>query len=420
MTDPAPLRAIAHQMFRAALAAVDPADALRHALARHPVARPDPGGRLIVLAFGKAAMPMARAAMAALDPGQVLPPDQVLVVTNYENATPLPGATVMAAGHPVPDAAGERAAQAVLALLDAAGPADRIVALVSGGASALLPAPVPGLTLADKAAVNRALLAGGLDIGQMNLIRQHLSQLKGGGFLRRAAPARVTAFILSDVIGDDLRVIASGPTVAPIGTQDQAVALLRDHGLWDGLPNAVRDHLSGAAPEAPPLPPVENHLIASNRIAAEAALAACPIAPARLDAQPLVGDVAEAAARIVAAAKDSPRPACLIWGGETTVTLTGTGKGGRNQDLALRLALSDLSAPWAFLSGGTDGRDGPTEAAGGLTDHDSAARMRTSGADPVALLANNDSNAALAASGDLLVTGATGTNVADLQILILG
>lgn len=414
MTDHAPMRAEAVRMFRTAVAAVDPERALQAALDGHPVPRPAGDGRLIVIAIGKAALPMARAAIARLAP------DQVLAVTNHENARPLPGATVMAAGHPVPDAGGEAAGRAVLALLERAGADDRIVALVSGGASALVPAPVEGLTLADKVAVNRALLAGGLDIGQMNLVRQHLSQLKGGGFLRRAAPAPVTAFILSDVIGDDLRVIASGPTVAPIGTRAEARALLERTGLWPALPGAVRAHLTRPDEPVPPLPAAENHLIASNRIAAEAARGDCRMIPARLEAQPLEGDVAEAARRIVETARIAPRPLCLVWGGETTVTLTGTGKGGRNQDLALRLALSGLPGPWVFLSGGTDGRDGPTEAAGGLVDDGTADRIRAAGCDPAALLANNDSNAALAASGDLLVTGATGTNVADIQILMLG
>ena len=417
MTDLALLRNEAVRMFRAGVAAVDPAAALSRALDQHPVAPPGPGGRRLVVAFGKAARPMAEVARARLDPAETL------IVTNYENAAGFaaaPGLRLMAAGHPVPDAAGEAAARAVMALLDDAGPADRIVALISGGASALLPAPASGLTLADKAAVNRALLASGLEIGQMNLIRQQLSQLKGGGFLRRAAPAMVEAFILSDVIGDDLRAVASGPTLPPLGTREAARALLQAQGLWQGLPPAVRAHLATPETAPSPLPPARHHLIASNRLAADAACGAARWAPARLDPAPLVGDVAEAAARLIATARATPRPAALVWGGETTVTLTGTGRGGRNQDLALRLALSDLPGPWVFLSGGTDGRDGPTEAAGGLTDSHSAERMRAAGADPAALLANNDSHAALAASGDLLMTGATGTNVADLQILLLG
>jgi hydroxypyruvate reductase len=290
--------------------------------------------------------------------------------------------------------------------------------LISGGGSALLPAPALGLTLADKAEVNRLLLASGADITEMNLIRQQLSRLKGGGLLRAAAPARVTALILSDVAGDDLRVIASGPTVAPIGTAAEARAALVARGVWDRLPDAVRLHLE-RAPEPAPLPEAENRLIGSNAISVAAMAEAAP--GARVVEAPLVGDVADAAVGIWDTASG---PGIWLFGGETTVVLRGEGLGGRNQELALRVALEaearGVAGPWVFLSGGTDGRDGPTEAAGGIVDPGSLGRMRAAGVDPAEYLARNDSNAALAASGDLLVTGATGTNVADLQVLIRG
>lgn len=413
------LRAEALALFGAAVAAADPDGALRAAWTAHPPAPPAPGGAWRLVAVGKAALPMAGAALDLLS-GQ---PVQALVVTNYENARPLPGATVMAAGHPVPDANGDMAGRSVAALLEGAGPADRVVALISGGGSALLPAPAPGLNLADKAEVNRLLLAHGFEITEINLIRQQLSRLKGGGFLRLAAPAPVVAYILSDVIGDDLRTIASGPTVAPLGSRADARCLLEARGVWPRLPEAVRRHLGAPEAAQEPLPAAENLLIGSNRKSLEAIEKASRTARTRIVSDRLTGDVADAAEAILRAAGDAgPGPACLIFGGETTVTLRGKGKGGRNQELALRLALAApgrLGRRFVFLSGGTDGRDGPTEAAGGIVDETSAARMAAAGVDPVALLADNDSNRALAASGDLLTVGATGTNVADVQILLL-
>ncbi|KDB01905.1 hydroxypyruvate reductase [Defluviimonas sp. 20V17] len=400
-------RDTARQLFMAGVAAADPSGAVRRALQEAPVAAP-PGGRLAVIAVGKAALGMARAAMA------VARPDSVLVVTNYENAADLPGAEVLAAGHPVPDAQGEAAARRVEALLGQLGPRDRVLALISGGGSALLPAPVQGLTLEDKAQVNRLLLASGAEITEMNLVRQQLSRLKGGGLLRAAAPAGVTALILSDVIGDDLRVIASGPTVAPIGTRAEALAALRARGVWDDLPESVRAHLTAPAAQLD-LPEADNRLIGSNPRSVAAMASAAP--EAGVIEAPLVGDVAEAAARIA-----SLGPGTWLMGGETTVVLRGTGRGGRNQELALRVALLARDRGWApgwvFLSGGTDGRDGPTDAAGGIVDAGTLGRIRGAGLDPEALLARNDSHAALQAAGDLLITGATGTNVADLQVLI--
>lgn len=412
------LRDRARQLFARACQAADPALALRRALVETPLPRPDPGGALLVIAVGKAAIPMARELLRNLD----APTRRVLVITNSENACDLPGATVMAAGHPVPDAGGARAGAEVAELLAAATARDRVIALVSGGGSALMPAPAEGLTLDDKAEVNRLLLANGFEIAEINLVRQQLSRLKGGGLLHQAAPAPVAAYILSDVIGDDLRAIASGPTVAPIGTRAAARALLQSRGIWPLLPEAVRRHLDRPETPQPPLPEARNTLIGSNRMSLDA-VAAEAGPGARIVDDHLTGDVDAAARRIVAAAlAEGARPACLIFGGETTVTLRGTGRGGRNQELALRVAMMmpDLGRDWVFLSGGTDGRDGPTDAAGGLVDAGSIARIRATAMQPEALLANNDSHAALNAAGDLLVTGATGTNVADIQILLLG
>jgi hydroxypyruvate reductase len=407
MDGTAQARDTALRLFRAGVAAADPAAGVARALEGWR----RPSGRLLLVAVGKAAARMTRAALPLAGP------DAAIVVTNDGNAAEIPGARLFVAGHPVPDARGLAAAEAVIAAAAALGPGDGLLALISGGGSALLPAPVAGVSLADKAAVNRLLLASGAPIEAMNLVRQNLSRLKGGGLARLAHPAAVTALILSDVIGDDLRAIASGPTVAPLGDAAAAAAVLRARGLWDAVPATVRAHLA-AAPPAPPVPPADNRLIGSNARSVAAMAAAAP--GARVAAEPLTGDVAAAAARILA----EGRPGITLWGGETVVTLRGRGLGGRNQELALRVALLAEAAGgwptgWAFLSAGTDGRDGPTDAAGGLVDAGSLARMRAAGIDPAARLADNDSHRALAAAGDLVVTGGTGTNVADLQVLIL-
>ncbi len=377
------------------MAAADPAVAV----ARH-LDKVDPP--TLILAVGKAACAMAGPAVTRF---AGVP---ALAVTNYENARPLDGAEVLAAGHPVPDENGLAAGARVLAALRAAtGP---VLVLMSGGGSALLPAPVDGVSLADKQAVNAALLGAGLDIRAMNLVRQQLSQLKGGGMLR-ASGGPVTALILSDVVGDDLSVIASGPTVGPIGTAAEAVTVLRGAGIWNGLPASVRAHLE-AGHAATALPEARNVLVGSNALSVAAmarAAGECRVL------EPVEGDVADAARAIC----DQAEPGVTVWGGETTVVLKGTGKGGRNQELALRIAQEARArgwADWVCLQGGSDGRDGPTDTVGGLVDQGTLGRI----ADAAGLLANNDSYAALQEAGDLLMTGATGTNVADLGVLIRG
>jgi hydroxypyruvate reductase len=358
-----------------------------------------------MIAVGKAAVQMARAALDAF------PGVPTRVVTNYENAFDLPGAIVMAAGHPVPDENGAIAARAVLADLAAVqGP---VLALISGGGSALLPAPVEGVSLADKATLNAILLGAGLDITQMNLVRQQVSRIKGGGLLAAAAPHPLTALILSDVVGDNLSTIASGPTAAPLGTPAQAVAVLQKAGVWDDVPASVRDHLAKGT-SAPDLPKHRNILVGSNALSVAAMAALRPDAKV-LD--PVEGDVADAA-RVIC---DAAEQGVTIWGGETTVQLKGTGRGGRNQELAVRIALEAKVrgwTDWCCLQGGSDGRDGPTDAAGGLVDQGTLGRIAAAGVDLDALLANNDSYAALELAGDLLITEATGTNVADLGVLI--
>jgi glycerate 2-kinase len=239
-------------LLQAGVAAADPGRAVAAHMADVLADPPGPGGRWTLIALGKAGRAMAAAALEAL------PEAEALVITNRGNDAPLARARVLASGHPVPDAAGEAAAREVEALLGAAGPADRVLALISGGGSAMLPAPVDGVSLAEKQEANRLLLGSGADITQTNLIRQALSRLKGGGWLR-ATRAPVTALILSDVPGDDLRVIASGPTVAPIGPVAEAAATARRLGIWDRLPAAVRAALSRERAEAA-LPEARNIL----------------------------------------------------------------------------------------------------------------------------------------------------------------
>lgn len=416
------LRQAARRAFDAAVLRADPGAALAGFLNSATLPRPAPGGVTRIVALGKAAPAMLRALLPLVD-GDV----EAVCITHRENDDKVAGVTTFRAGHPVPDETGAAAANFVAKMLIKSNPEDIVIALISGGGSALLPAPPPGVSLADKRQLNRLLLASGLDISAMNLIRQQVSQLKGGGLARMASPARVTAYILSDVVGDDLRAIASGPTVAPIGTRAEALDLLCKTGLQDQVPASILAHLDAPDPDTG-IPPSANHLIGGNAQSVRAAAdALSDVYDVTVAPDPLVGDVADAAHTVLTGARKAAtgrRPCALVWGGETTVRLQGTGLGGRNQELALRVAgLADdtpLMAPWVFLSGGTDGRDGPTEAAGAIVDQGTFGRIREMGRNPRELLENNDSNAALRLSGDLLVTGPTGTNVADIQIFLVG
>ena len=404
--------------FRAAIDQADP----QAAVARHMTALSrNANGRMIVIAAGKAAPAMLRGAMAHL--GQDI---EALCVTHKENQDRIENIPFFNSGHPIPDDIGLDATQKISDVLATTTADDHVIALISGGASALLPAPAQGISLADKQALNAALLASGLDIVEMNMIRQQVSTLKGGGLLRQAAPAPVSSYILSDVVGDDLRAIASGPTVAPLGTKTSARDRLQQVGAWDTLPKSIQTHLQG--PDVnDDLPNASNTLVGSNPQSVEAAAAhlRSDFKVIAID-EPLVGDVGTAAETIIATL-DNHLPVsaatAIVWGGETTVQLRGDGRGGRNQEMALLVAkhlnARNPSQTVHFLSGGTDGRDGPTDAAGAIVDAGTWARITDADLDPAALLANNDSYAALQASGDLLITGATGTNVADIQILMI-
>lgn len=438
------LRRDAAAFFKAGVEAADPAKAVARALSVRSgrlVIRTQSGGKrtknwsgVRIIAFGKAALAMAKAAKKIV-PKKLFRGPAVLV-TNYENAADakLPGFTVMGAGHPLPDENGVIAAKAVADCAGAAQAGELVLVLISGGGSALLPLPADGLMLADKIATTHLLLASGADIGEINTVRKHLSRLKGGGLAKLCAPADLHALILSDVLGDDLSTIASGPTVPDPTTFADARRVLRRRGVWDKVPDAVRRRIEdGVAKRVPETPKRRDPVFAG---AAATLIGSNAVSLARVrDAAKragyavavyddcLTGEARKAATAMAAAAKrKSRRKRALIAGGETTVTLKGKGLGGRNQEMALAFAVAAEKtklAGFAFLSGGTDGRDGPTDAAGGIVDAGTAARIRKKGADPAALLAENDSHRALALSGDLLRTGATGTNVADLQILLL-
>ncbi|MBK4216585.1 DUF4147 domain-containing protein [Paracoccus caeni] len=407
-SDPLAQRAL--NLIRQGIVAADPAKATASAMAEVLADPPTGQGDWHVIALGKAARAMAAAALSAL------PKARALVITNAGNDAPLDRAEILVSGHPVPDAAGEAAAKRVEALLRQTRPEDRVLALISGGGSAMLPAPVDGVSLTQKQQVNRLLLGSGADIAQTNLIRQALSRLKGGGWLR-LSHAPVTALILSDVPDDDLRVIASGPTVAPIGTIAEAADMARALGIWDDLPPAVQTALTRPEDRGS-LPTARNLLIGSNGQSVQAMIEAGAVDGGTA----LSGDVEACAQALVRAAQVAKPGQALVFGGETTVKLTGDGQGGRNQELALRFARAaeqaGLTGDWVFAAIGSDGRDGPGEAAGGVVGPQTLARIAEAGVDLDASLARNDSGPVLQIARGLVITGATGTNVADLAVFI--
>lgn len=436
------LRAHALEIFHAGVEAVDPAHAVRanfaleHGILRAGTAQvPLPRGRVLVVGMGKAAVPMA-AAVEEVFEGRVA---GGLVVTKTGHGGPLRRVQVAEASHPVPDDAGLRAARDIARIVEDATADDLVVCLVSGGGSALLPAPVEGVTLADKGEVTRLLLATGATINELNCVRKHLSMLKGGGLARLAYPARVVSLMLSDVVGDPLDVIASGPTVADPTTFEDAVAIVDRHGLRGRVPEAVARHLArGAAGEipdtpkagAPELAGVVNVLVGTNALAVAAAEARAQALgyATRVLSTSVVGDVravaAERAALAVAirgGAGPLTPPVAILSGGEPTVILRGQGKGGRNQELALAAALAiEGIDDVAILSGGTDGTDGPTDATGAVVDGETVVRAQAAGLDPRRHLEDNDSYPLLDATGDLIRTGPTRTNVMDLHVVLVG
>ena len=417
-------RQVLFDAFDAAVASANPARVLAAHLPELPTR-----GRVIVLGAGKAAAAMAAAVEAAWPDV----PLSGLVVTAHGHAVPTQHIAVAEAAHPVPDAAGEAAAHRILALAHGAGPDDLVLALISGGGSALLSLPAPGLMLAHKQAINRALLASGATIAEMNLVRRHLSAIKGGRLARAAAPARLVTLLISDVPSDDPAVIASGPTVPPSdpGTPADVLALLARYRI--DPPDPVSRWLR-RDPEPEPARPAapDVRLIASPAMALRAAAA---VARAHGLAPLILGDALEGESREVgrvmagiarsAAIHGQPLspPALLLSGGETTVTVmpgAATGRGGRNTEFLLAFALAANALPdcWA-LAADTDGIDGNADAAGALAGPDTLPRARTAGLSPQAALDRHDSATLFDALGDLVRTGPTLTNVNDFRAILL-
>jgi hydroxypyruvate reductase len=436
------LRQSARLIWEAALNAANPAICLRNFIQVNDGVLSVGGkelplrGKLIVIGAGKPSAKMAQVIEEIL--GQHI--SGGLIVTKYGHALPLERILLVEAGHPIPDAAGGRAVQQTRDLLKGLTSEDVVLVLISGGGSALWPAPAQGITLEEKQEVTSLLLRAGATIREMNAVRKHLSDVKGGQLARWAAPAHVVSLIISDVIGDALDFIASGPTAPDTTSFSDALAIIQKYGLQ--VPEAVLERLQegarGRIPETPkPGDPVfknvANHIIANNKLLIEAAAGKAR----ELNLNTLVlgteveGEAKDIGRFLAAIAREIPKsgnpikaPACILAAGETTVTVRGHGLGGRNQEMALAWAISmaarPTQSPSCFASVATDGTDGPTNAAGGLVDPFTCSRAVELGLIPLKYLRSNDSSNFLKATGDLIVTGPTQTNLMDLQILLVG
>lgn len=416
--------ALLRRLFDAAIASAQPARVV-------PPHLPDPesigSGRLIVIGAGKASAAMARAVEDHW-PG----PLEGLVVTRYGYRVPCERIEIVEAAHPVPDAAGLQAAQRIAALVSDLAPEDFVLCLISGGGSALLPAPAAGLTLADKQDINTQLLKSGASIAEMNCVRRHLSTLKGGRLAALCHPARVLTLLISDVPGDHLPDIASGPTVADPSSCADALAILERYRI--DLPAAARALLTSGAGETlkpgdPRLARTETRLISSPQIGLQAAAAlalaagyqACILGDSLEGEAREVGRVMAGMARQVAKhGQPVAAPCVLLSGGETTVTVRGQGRGGRNVEFLLALGLALDGHPRIHaLAGDTDGVDGQEEIAGALLGPDSLARARALGIRPTERLDDNDGHGFFGALGDAVVTGPTLTNINDFRAVLI-
>jgi glycerate 2-kinase len=408
-------------IFHAAVAAADPEKTIRAHLPQKP------RGRTIVVGAGKGAAQMAAAFEKAWDG-----PLAGLVVTRYGYAAPTTRIEVLEAAHPVPDENGLKASRRLLEAVSDLTEDDLVVALICGGGSALLPAPADGLTLADEVAVNEALLASGAPISAMNTIRKHVSAIKGGRLAAAAWPAKVVSLVVSDIPGDDPALVASGPTVPSVGSRQDALAAISAYGMK--LPEAVMTHINSPAADAPQpsderFARNEVSLIASAAVSLEAAAAeaARQGIPAVILSDAIEGEAREVGSVHAAIAREvawrnrpfSP-PVLILSGGETTVTLKAKGKGGRNTEFLLSLAIGidGLDGVHA-LAADTDGIDGSEDNAGAFCDGTTVARMRAAGVDAKSRLARNDAWTAFHAVGDLFVPGPTGTNVNDLRAILI-
>ena len=440
------------RIMRAALEAVDPERAVLDSLRRESSQlwvgeQPydlDSIERIFLVGGGKAGAPMAKAVISRLGDrlagavlnvkeGYTLAPDQMAEMQRTA-AGPV---EFIEAGHPTPDEAGIHGAQRMADSLKGPSERDLVICVVSGGGSALMTLPAEGLSLADIQALTDLLLRSGATINEMNTVRKHLSRLKGGGLARLAYPARLVALLLSDVVGNPLDVIASGPTVPDSTTFADAWAVLEKYDLAKEAPPAVVDHLrAGLAGDIPDTPKpgdqvferVQTVVVGSNEIAASRAVeqAKKENLHSLLLTTYLEGEAREVAKVAAAFAKELatsgrplPKPACLVAGGETTVTVRGQGKGGRNQELALAAALALSGWQGVILAAlATDGTDGPTDAAGAIITGDTVSKALAQGLDPTAYLRHNDSYHFFQQTGDLIMTGPTNTNVNDLLFIL--
>ena len=441
------MRGHARTMFADAVAAADPRAAVVRTLHKQPNSSQIQSTaklqsfqlqefsrrKVRVVAFGKAAITMTEGALECVPEDLLI--ETPVAVTSYENVIQHGKIQILGAGHPIPNADGLKAARKIAKTVRAAKADELILALISGGASALLPMPPPSITLEDKRNATQLLLTSGADIHEINTVRKHLSELKGGGLARLAYPAALQVLILSDVLDNDPGTIASGPTAGDLTTFSDAKGVFLRRGIWEQIPNSIQAHLDRGCdglidettlPEDEIFRDVSNTIVGSNLISLDSICQSAKSAgyDVQIVSKALTGEARSVAEKfLMRASAPIERPTAFVAGGETTVTVRGSGLGGRNQEMALTFAIDADSRfnnlSWVFLSGGTDGIDGPTDAAGGLVDPGTIARIHNAGYDPRLLLDNNDAYHALDHAGDLLVTGATGTNVADLQILLI-
>jgi glycerate-2-kinase len=388
-------------------------------------------GPVVIVGAGKAADAMAAAAVAVVGDSFH---GGALVLPRGGAGPAVPGLEIGHGGHPLPDAGGVAATERLLTRVREVGPDTLLLVVLSGGASALLVAPAAGIDVADKRQLTASLLAAGADIMALNTVRKHCSRVKGGGLLMAAARARaVWTLVLSDVVGDDPAVIASGPTVADPTTFADAAIVLERHLAPSDVPPAIHGHLvrgcAGEVPETlkagdPPLRRARTVVIGGNREAVTAAAEALRVRGYTVATpdRPLIGDAAAAGRMVVEHLRALPRdrPVALVVGGETTVRVHAGGRGGRCQQLALAAALALAGEAGVLLAAGTDGVDGPTDAAGACVDGETVLRARRCGLDPARALAATDSHPLLEATGDLIRVGPTGTNVADVVVALRG
>ncbi len=441
------MRRMAKAIFSKALSAVDPARILKERIRveEDRLSIKMEGGpekvfdlkrfdRIFLAGTGKASNSMAGAIEEIL--GDHL--TKGLITTKYGHLLPLKQTQIIEAGHPIPDRSGYEGARKIQRLLKESGPDDLVIFLLSGGGSALLPFPTDGIDLKEKQEATQLLLDSGADIKEINTVRKHISRMKGGWVAKWAYPSTVIAFILSDVVGDQLDAIGSGPTVPDPSTFEEALEILKKYDLLNEVTPSIRKYLrsgkEGKAEETPKpgeavFEKVSNILIGSNILALREAKREAESLGfhALILSSSIEGETREAsrfhtavAKEVISSGNPVPRPACILSGGETTVTIKGKGRGGRNQEFALAGAL-EISGieKIVLLSGGTDGTDGPTDASGALADHTTVQRAKTMGLNPAAHLENNDAYPFFQKLGDLLITGPTHTNVMDVRIILV-